>query len=224
LGDYENLAFGLRRTPEGEGFQVDVAADGEEALRKVRSREPDLVVLDLMLPGIDGFDVLGTLRKEGLQTPVLVLSARGEEMDKLLGFRLGADDFVTRPFRIMEVVARIRAILRRASNGEDRPRERNGAIRFGAVAVNPDARTVRKNGEEVSLTPKEFDLLLALLGRDGGAVSRLELLEEVWGHKGAVVTRTVDTHVAELRRKLEDDSSHPRHILTVSKVGYRLKR
>jgi DNA-binding response OmpR family regulator len=220
--DNENLAFGLRRTLEVEGFRADVANDGEAALERVRAEPFDLVVLDLMLPGMDGFDVLSSLRSEGFDTPVLVLSARGEEMDKLLGFRLGADDYVTKPFRIMEVVARIRAILRRAA-GDDAAEGADEALRFGDVTVDPRARTVHKNGEEVGLTPRSFDLLMALVERDGAAASRLELLEEVWGHKGAVVTRTVDTHVAELRRKLEDDSSQPRHILTVSKVGYRFQ-
>jgi len=221
--DNENLAFGLQRSLEVEGFDVEVAPDGEDALRQARQSDPDLLVLDLMLPGKGGFDVLSELRDEGRDTPVLVLSARGEEMDKLLGFRLGADDYVTKPFRIMEVVARIRAILRRANGPGDNGS--SGAVeRFGDVEVDPEARTATKDGQPVSLTPKEFDLLMALLRRDGAAASRLDLLEEVWGHKGAVVTRTVDTHVAELRRKLEDDSSQPTHILTVSKVGYRLAR
>lgn len=220
--DNENLAFGLQRSLEVEGFQVDAVTEGEKALKRVGESTPDLLVLDLMLPGMDGFDVLERLRKEGHEVPVLVLSARGEEMDKLLGFRLGADDYVTKPFGVSEVVARIRAILRRAGavdgEGEGRALER-----FGDVEVDPYARIVRKGGREVALTPKEFDLLLALLRRDGAVAPRLELLEEVWGHRAAVVTRTVDTHVAELRRKLEDDSSDPRHILTVSKVGYRLR-
>lgn len=221
--DNENLAFGLRRTLEVDGFDVAVAADGETALELLRTNPPDLVVLDLMLPGIDGFDVLSTLRSEGYETPVLVLSARGEEMDKLLGFRLGADDYVTKPFRIMEVVARIRAILRRSTRGEAAPHSASALVRFGDVTVDPHARTVQKGSREIALTPRALDLLLALLARNGAAVSRLELLEEVWGHKGAVITRTVDTHVAELRKKLEADSSAPRHILTVSKVGYRFR-
>jgi DNA-binding response OmpR family regulator len=221
--DNENLAFGLRRSLEVEGFQVEVAPDGPEALRQVGVFQPDLVVLDLMLPGLDGFDVLARMRERGHHAPVLILSARGEEMDKLLGFRLGADDYVTKPFRIMEVVARIRAIIRRvapfANGAGEGPVER-----FGDVEVDAQARIVRKGGDEVALTPKEFDLLLAFLRRKGRAASRLELLQEVWGHKGGVVTRTLDTHVAELRKKLEDDSSNPTHILTVSKVGYRLER
>ncbi len=221
--DNENLAFGLRRTLEVEGFDVAVAPDGESALEVLSSRTLDLVVLDLMLPGIDGFDVLSTLRAEGHETPVLVLSARGEEMDKLLGFRLGADDYVTKPFRIMEVVARIRAILRRVARDEAPVGKVDSLIRFSDITVDPHARIVRKGPREISLTPRALDLLLALMARKGAAVSRLELLEEVWGHKGAVITRTVDTHVAELRKKLEDDSAQPRHIVTVSKVGYRFQ-
>ena len=221
--DNENLAFGLQRSLEVEGFQVTAVTEGEEALRRLSEFDPNLLVLDLMLPGMDGFDVLERLREEGQDVPVLVLSARGEEMDKLLGFRLGADDYVTKPFGVSEVVARIRAILRRAGepNGVDAARRLE---RFGDVEVDPSARIVRKAGEEVPVTPKELDLLLALLRRDGAVAPRLELLEEVWGHRAAVVTRTVDTHVAELRRKLEDDSSDPAHIVTVSKAGYRLVR
>jgi DNA-binding response OmpR family regulator len=150
--------------------------------------------------------------------PVLILTARSEEADKVRGFRLGADDYVTKPFGVLELMARIEALLRRTGLSA-----RAAPIRFGDVSVDPATRTVHKGDRDVALTSMEFNLLLALLERRGAVASRLDLLKEVWGHTASVLTRTVDTHVAELRRKLEDDASQPQHILTVRKAGYRLR-
>lgn len=221
--DNADLAYGLRNNLEIEGYDVEIAADGEAGLARARSSEPELIILDLMLPKLDGYRVLRALREEErFETPVLILTARGEETDKVLGFRLGADDYVTKPFGVLELLARVRALLRRAGNGNGGdPRT---IERFGKVEVDPACRTVRRGGEEVAVTPMEFDLLLALLRRDGAVASRLELMEEVWGHRAAVVSRTVDTHIAELRRKLEEEPAEPRHIRTVWKAGYRLER
>jgi len=218
--DNANLAFGLSRSLEAEGYEVRAADDGRGGLELARSYAPELIVLDLMLPGIDGYTLLRTLRSEGNETPVLVLTARGEEADKVFGFRLGADDYVTKPFGLAELLARVAAILRRA-----RVRGAGAGVveRFGAVEVNRAARAVTRRGVPVGLTPKEFDLLVALIQRRGAVADRLTLLREVWGHQAEVMTRTVDIHVAELRRKLEDDPSQPRHILTVWKAGYRLQ-
>lgn len=221
--DNPDLAYGLRTNLEFEGHDVEVAEDGISALTRARTATPDLVILDLMLPGLDGYRVLHTLRDEGLDMPVLILTARGEEADKVRGFRLGADDYVTKPFGLLELIARVEALLRRAGGWRAPPVDTDAAFRFGSVEVDPAARTVLRAGEPVSLTPKEFDLLLALARREGAVASRLELLREVWGHRAAVVTRTVDTHVAELRRKLEDDPAEPRHIVTVWKAGYRFE-
>jgi two-component system, OmpR family, alkaline phosphatase synthesis response regulator PhoP len=218
--DNQDLAFGLRNNLEIEGYAVDVAADGQAGLAAARERRPDLVVLDLMLPGLDGYRVLRQLRAEGLTMPVLILTARGEETDKVLGFRLGADDYVTKPFGVLELLARVEALLRRSRAVAPQPAR--AVERFGDVEVDVATRTVRRSGEDVALTPMEFDLLVALLRRQGAVASRLELLSEVWGHSSAVLTRTVDTHIGELRRKLERDPSTPRHILTVRKAGYRL--
>ena len=222
--DNADLAYGLRNNLEVEGYEVEVAADGTTGLELARAGRPDLVVLDLMLPGLDGFRVLRALRHEGLDMPVLVLTARGEEADKVRGLKLGADDYVTKPFGLLELLARVEALLRRAGR-PDREEPAPAVVeRFGDVEVRLASRTVLKAGRPVELAPKEHDLLLALLRHDGAVVSRLALLQEVWGYSAAVVTRTVDTHVAELRRKLEDDPAAPRHILTVRKAGYRLER
>jgi DNA-binding response OmpR family regulator len=219
--DNANLAYGLMTSLELEGHQVVLAEDGAAGLQAAREQRPDLLILDLMLPGMDGYRVLKALRDEGAAMPVLILTARGEEADKVLGFRLGADDYVTKPFGLLELLARVGALLRRAG-GRGEAAAAPEVERFGEVEVHPGSRLVRRRGEEVPLTPKEFDLLWALLRRRGGVAARLELLAEVWGHRAAVMTRTVDMHVAQLRRKLEDDPAEPRHIVTVWKAGYRL--
>jgi two-component system, OmpR family, alkaline phosphatase synthesis response regulator PhoP len=221
--DNDDLAFGLRTTLEFEGYEVDVAADGVEGLSSATRVRPDLIVLDLMLPDIDGYGVLRELRNRGQHVPVLILTARGEEADVVLGFDLGADDYVTKPFSTVELLARVRALLRRtaAAGVGQRAGTRE---RFGSVEVDAASRSVRRGGRGVELTPKEFDLLLALLRRRGATASRSELLKEVWQYENAdILTRTVDIHIAELRRKLEDDPANPRHILTVRKIGYRLE-
>lgn len=221
IEDNRNLATGLRNNLEIEGYEVDVAADGQAGLAMARSGAPDLIVLDLMLPGMDGYRVLKTLREEGIDTPVLILSARGEETDKVLGFHLGADDYVAKPFGLLELLARVDALLRRAASAGSRAKLAS-PVAFGDVHVDPGTHTVRRAGAPVALRPKEYDLLVALLQRKGQVASRAELLEEVWGYSGEVYSRTVDTHVAELRRKLEDNAAEPRHILTVRKSGYRI--
>jgi two-component system alkaline phosphatase synthesis response regulator PhoP len=221
--DNANLAFGLSTSLELEGHEVVVAEDGHEGLRRAREMGPDLIVLDLMLPGMDGYRVLKALREEGRGVPVLILTARGEEADKVLGFRLGADDYVTKPFGLLELLARVQALLRRGGGRwTDAPEPSEPVERFGRVELHPASRQVLRGGRPVTLTPKEFDLLHALVRRRGRVASRLELLSEVWGHRAAVMTRTVDMHVVELRKKLEDDPSAPRHIVTVWKAGYRL--
>jgi len=222
IEDNANLAFGLTRSLESEGYEVEAAEDGLRGFEMARAGNADLIVLDLMLPGMDGYTLLKQLRAQGKDVPVLILTARGEEADKVFGFRLGADDYVTKPFSLSELMARVGAILRRAK-GADRRDGESVVEEFGAVTINTSARTVKKADTELALTPKEFDLLLSLVRRRGAVASRLDLLKEVWGHQAEVMTRTVDIHIAELRRKLEDDPSSPRHILTVWKAGYRLE-
>ncbi len=219
--DNPDLAYGLRNNLEIEGYDVDVVEDGTQGLARARVGGPDLIILDLMLPGMDGYRVLRALRDEGRRMPILILTARGEEADKVRGLRLGADDYVTKPFGVLELLARVEALLRRTAPPGDGagPPER-----FGVIEVIPASRSVLKSGKPVPLTPKEFDLLLALLHRAGAVATRMELLTEVWGYSAAVLSRTVDTHVAELRRKLESDPAAPKHILTVRKAGYRLEK
>jgi two-component system, OmpR family, alkaline phosphatase synthesis response regulator PhoP len=221
IEDNTDLAYGLRNNLEIEGYDVAVLEDGAAALAQARGWQPDLIILDLMLPTVDGYHVLRELRTAGYADPILVLTARDQEVDKVRGLRWGADDYVTKPFGVMELLARIDALLRRAAQNRS-PATHTPGYRFGTVHVDPAARLVCRRGEPVALTPMEFDLLIALLRREGAVATRLELLQEVWGHNSAVLTRTVDTHVAELRRKLEDEPALPRHILTVRKIGYRL--
>lgn len=220
--DNHNLAYGLKNNLEIEGYLATTAADGQAAQPLIAARRFDLIVLDLMLPGLDGFSLLRAMRAAGDQTPVLILTARDEEIDRVRGFRFGADQYLTKPFSVLELLARIESLLRRAA-GERRAPASLETLRFGEVTVTPKAREVRRDGRVVALAPKEYDLLLALLARQGAIAPRLELIQEVWGYAGDVLTRTVDTHIGELRKKLEVDPVHPKHILTVRKAGYRLK-
>src|SRR5687767_770991 len=175
-----------------------------------------------MLPGVDGFEILRGIRGDGRNVPVLILSARGDEQDKIRGFRLDADQYVTKPFSLLELLERVHALLRRSDRA---PADANtGALSFGDVVVDAGARTVTRGGKSIPLSPKAFDLLLWLGGRDGRVATRMELLREVWGYGPLVLSRTVDSHVAELRRRLEIDPANPRHIVTAFKVGYRFER
>lgn len=220
--DQRDLASLLALNLRHEGLDVRTVEDGREALPTVRSWQPDLVILDLMLPGMDGFEILRGIRGDGRDVPVLILSARGEEQDKIRGFRLDADQYVTKPFSLVELLERVHALLRRSTRTP--ADQKSGAIAFGEVLVDPGSRTVSRRGDAVSLSPKAFDLLLSLVRREGRVASRMELLREVWGYGPLVLSRTVDSHVAELRRRLEDDAANPRHIVTVFKVGYRFER
>jgi len=226
--DNEDLAFGLRKVLEFEGYEVEVAKEGESGVDSARDDPPDLRILDIMLPGKSGFDVLQDLRTRGHRFPILILTARSQESDVILGFDFGADDYVTKPFSTAELLARVRALLRRVQTGAGATAGGRGAgaadvMTFGAVEVSPVTRTVFRGGESVELTPKEVDLLVALFEGRGAVIGRRELLKEVWGYGNpSVNTRTVDVHLSELRRKLEDDPANPQYLLTVRKAGYRL--
>lgn len=218
--DNASLARGLERALETEGYEVAHVARGDRALARIEDHDFDLIILDLMLPGASGFDVLRRLREGRDDTPVLILSARGEDVDKIQGFRLGADDYVVKPVGVLELLFRTEAILRRTHGIADAP----AVYRFGDVVVDEGARTVERAGVRVALARLEFDLLATLLRAGGHAVTRKRLLRDVWdiANPDRVRTRTIDTHIAALRAKLEVEPSGPRHILTVHKVGYRL--
>ena len=217
--DNAGIAEGIRMNLELEGHQARIAPTGEEGIKVLERWTADLLVLDVMLPGADGFQVLRVLRERGNAIPVLLLTARGAEADRVRGFRLGADDYVTKPFSLPELLARIEAILRRAKGNVTAAPDHWA---FGDVRVDAGTREVTKGGAPVALRPKEFDLLLALVRREGKVISRADLLEEVWRYEKDVVSRTVDSHILELRRKLESDPAVPVHLLTVRKTGYRL--
>lgn len=220
VDDEEAIAEAVRARLESEGYRVLVAHDGPEAIRLCEERRPDLVVLDLMLPGMDGLEVCEAIQRERW-VPVLMLTARTEEADKVAGFAVGADDYLTKPFSLRELAVRVRAILRRVERvsalggtAASEPLERDG------LRIDPARRRVLLDGSEVALTPLEFDILLTLARDPGVVFTRDQLMERVWGYRDYAGGRVVDSHVARLRRKLGDDSADPRFIRTVHGVGY----
>jgi len=221
----EMIEFNLRR----DGYEVMLASDGEEALEFARAFEPDLVILDIMLPVIDGLQVLRTLRKDST-VPILLLSARGEEIDRVLGLELGADDYLTKPFAMRELVARAKAMIRRSriqhpDATPTEPNRRDNASRqiisTGDLSIDASARQIRVQGDLIEMKPKEYDLLLYLVKHPGVVLSRDALLREVWGYAFPVDTRTVDVHIRGIRQKIERDPSQPALIETVRGYGYR---
>jgi DNA-binding response OmpR family regulator len=220
VDDERNLVNLLRGYLEREGFEVYEALDGVTALEVARRIDPELVVLDWMLPGIDGTRVLSELRRFS-DAYVIMLTARSEEMDKIVGLSAGADDYLTKPFSPGELMARIRAMLRRPRGGAGGA---EAPLEFGDLVVDPGRREVRLGGEEVGLTALEFDLLCALASRPGLVFTRGQLLERVWGESYFGGDHVVDVHVANLRKKIEDDPSNPRYVQTVRGVGYRFVR
>jgi DNA-binding response OmpR family regulator len=219
----ENARFAvtLRATFETEGFVVAVAATVSQARQQMLDTPPAFVIIDTMAPSHDSYELLRTLRASGNDVPVIVLTTHGDEHDKLRGFWLGADDCITKPVNPLELVARIRVLLRRAHPAFAAPLPR--WLRFGDVEINPAARVVKLRGVLVDLRPKEFDLLLALYRQHDRVISRAELLRDVWGYHASTVSRTVDTHMAGLRLKLEDDPLAPRHLVTLWTAGYVLR-
>jgi two-component system alkaline phosphatase synthesis response regulator PhoP len=217
IEDEEAILLALEDDLRAEGYAVASATDGPSGLRMAEEHAFDLIVLDIMLPGMNGFEVCKRLRQNGVTTPILILTAKSQEIDKVLGLELGADDYVTKPFSRRELLARVKAILRRKANQP----EGMEAYSFGDVEVDFNKYQARKAGKAVHLTRLEYDLLRFLIEHREGVVSRDEILEEVWEDATAVYPRTVDTHVGRLRKKLEDDPGVPRYILGVRGVGYR---
>jgi two-component system, OmpR family, alkaline phosphatase synthesis response regulator PhoP len=218
IEDDESITLGLRMNLEAEGYEVSVATDGEEGLTVARSGTTDLVILDVMLPKMNGFEVLRVLRAEGRTVPVIMLSARGAEMDKVMGLELGAEDYVTKPFGLAELLARVKAVLRR--DGIARPGNQH-VVRAGDLEISSATREVRRNGQVVALTATEFEVLWCLVEAAGRVLTREQILSRVWGpgHHGTL--RTIDNFMLQLRNKLEDDPAEPRHLVTVRGVGYR---
>jgi len=216
--DDEAMAVALRDGFAYEGYEVSVARDGEAGLRMAREETPDLMILDVMLPKMTGLEICKLLRGEGSNLPIIMLTARGQEIDKVLGLKLGADDYVTKPFSFMELMARVEAVLRRTQPGGGAQRS---VHEFGSVTVDLERHEATRGAENLELTPREFRLLGYFLEHQGEVVSREELLDAVWGYDTIPFTRTVDTHVAKLRKKIEDDPSAPQHIITVHRLGYK---
>ncbi len=216
IEDEPGIRMAVKDELEFEGFHVELAEDGPAGLQAILRTPPDLVLLDLMLPGKNGFEICREIRRRGVTTPVIVLTARGQEVDKIRGLELGADDYITKPFSLAEMVARIRAVLRRSQ-----PAEADDAIHCRTVTMDLRKHEVMKSGKVVELTDKEFQILALLMKRPSEVVTRDEFLKEIWGEEVYVTHRTVDIHISGLRRKLEDDPEHPSFIVSVRNVGYK---
>jgi two-component system alkaline phosphatase synthesis response regulator PhoP len=216
VDDEPEMVRGLEDNLRFEGYQTLAATNGKEGLALALREAPDLVVLDIMMPELSGWDVLRALRQRGMDVPVILLTARGEEVDRVLGLELGADDYVTKPFSLRELLARVRAVLRRPG-----PRQKGEMLACGDVRLHLRARQAFKAGKEVKLTRKEFDLIRYLMEHPGEVLTRDRLLDEVWGYEVYPTTRTVDTHVLRLRQKFETDPERPQYILTVHGQGYK---
>ena len=219
IEDEPDMQLGLRDTCEYEGYDVLVASDGETGVEQTLKNRPDLILLDVMLPKMSGLDVCRRLRTEGIKTPIVMLTARGQEMDKVIGLEVGADDYVTKPFGVKELLARIRAHLRRNASGTSVVQ-----YSFDDIEVNFKTYEARKAGKSVEISPREFETLRFLILHEGEIVTRDQLLEQVWGYNVFPLTRTVDNHIAKLRNKLEVSPADPRHILTIHRVGYKFVR
>jgi DNA-binding response OmpR family regulator len=218
--DDPSIAIGLRINLESEGYVVNLAEDGEAGLDMARTLAPDLIVLDVMLPKRNGLEVLHDLRAEGRTMPIIILSAKAGEMDKVAGLELGAEDYVAKPFSLAELLARVRAALRRGHAAPPPPERRPGIV-FGDVEVDVAARNVKRAGEPVEMTAREFDVLVCLVNERGRVLSRDDIFRRVWGPKHHGTPRTVDNFIQQLRAKLEVDPQEPAYIQTVRGVGYR---
>ena len=219
--DDKAILRGVTDVLKKEGFEVLGAPDGRKGLEQALRENVDLAILDVRLPEVDGFEVCRRIREDRLQFPILILTAKTQEADKVLGLGLGADDYMTKPFGVGELVARVKALLRRSQVRSEPGDPRSFA--FGGVEVDFEARRVTRSGREVTLTAREFDMLRYLIRRRQTVVTRDDLLKHVWHYEELPVTRTVDVHVAELRKKLEKHPAKPRHILSVRSVGYRFE-
>lgn len=222
--DEPEMILGLRDNFEYQGYEVAVACDGLQAVESALNELPDLILLDVMLPKLNGFDVCRQLRREGLNTPIIMLTARGQETDKIVGLEIGADDYVTKPFSIKELLARVGAMLRRAAVNDASTKNSPPAkevYRFGDVEIDFKNYRAAKSAEPLALSPREFEILKYFVKRRGEAITREELLDRIWGYDNYPFTRTVDNHIAKLRQKIEDSPAEPKYIITLHRIGYK---
>jgi DNA-binding response OmpR family regulator len=215
IEDEPDMALGLRDTFEFKGYAVSVARDGEEGLNQALAEKPDLIILDVMMPRMSGLDVCRQLRDRNVDAPIIMLTARGQEMDKVIGLETGADDYVTKPFSLQELLARVRAHLRR------RARRSIETYHFGDIDLDFKRYQASKDGRPLDLSPREYEILKYLVERRGETVTREQLLDEVWGIDNYPLTRTIDNHIAKLRHKIEPMPAEPRYIITIHRIGYK---
>jgi DNA-binding response OmpR family regulator len=220
VDDEQNMRTGLKDNLEFEGFDVETANDGEQGLKKILENSYNLIILDVMMPKKSGFDVCKEVRKEGITTPIILLTAKGEEIDKVVGLEIGADDYVTKPFSLRELLARVKAILRRGENLVMNEAARD--IKIGKLEVNFNGYKAASKNKDVQMSHKEFEILHYLWKHRNSTVSRDDLLTEIWGYDENPATRTVDNFILKLRQKVENDPNHPQIILTVHGIGYKL--
>lgn len=219
IEDEPEMQRGLKDNLEFEGYEVEVVADGKKGLDTLVKKKFDLVLLDVMLPGMSGFDVCKNARSQGVNIPIIMLTAKGEEVDKVLGLEFGADDYITKPFSLRELLARVKAVLRRS------PDDRKSAetkVTLGLLEIDFESYTAVKKGKPISLTSKDFDILRYLWRHQKQVISRDDLLTHVWGYDESITSRTVDNFIVKLRKNIEKDPSHPKHIITIHGTGYKL--
>ncbi len=222
IEDDPAIVRGLRDTLEDESYEVLTAADGQEGYEKIIRENPDLIILDLMLPKLDGFDLCRRVRSEQIPTPILILTARGAEADRIKGLDLGGDDYVVKPFSLLELLARVRALLRRPPPSSASAKSLTNILEFGNVVIDFRCFEASKAGRVLGMSRKEYGILRCLASRAGAVVTRNELLDEVWGIDSYPTTRTVDNHMSMIRAKIEDNPAEPKYLITVHGVGYKL--
>jgi DNA-binding response OmpR family regulator len=220
IEDEPDMRRGLQDNLEFEDYQIVTTGNGSEGFRLAQKEHFDLILLDLMLPGMDGMEVCRKLKEEGSTIPIIMLTARGSETDKVEGLLSGADDYITKPFSLKELLARIKVILRRT---EDKTSSISD-IEFDDVKISFDKYEAYKNEQDLDLSPREFEIIRLFVEHEGETVTREEFLKDVWGYTNFPLTRTVDNHIAKLRQKIEDDADHPKHIITVHRMGYKFLR
>lgn len=220
--DEPNMRLGLQDNLEFEDYEVDSAEDGEEGLTKILENKYDLILLDVMMPKMSGFEVCKTVRKKGIATPIILLTAKGEEIDKVRGLELGADDYITKPFSLRELLARVKAVLRRGTGSGENNQDKNLPVKIGLMSVNFHSYNATVKSKAVSMSHKEFEILQFLWEHRNQTVSRDDLLTNIWGYDESPTTRTVDNFIVKLRQKTEKDPDHPQVIITVHGIGYKL--